>query len=281
MIMPGMYPFSPHLAFSAGHTDCPARLDWARKNSRALEYSPDPARLDLLPEQVLPFTQAGIPVRFHTRYFGCEFGHADRYQARKALEIHQQTLKKIQGLGEPVVTVHTGLGPNLPVKEEHIKDNLSRLVEFASRLGITVCLENLRLGHAGNPCKILEWSLASGAMITLDTGHVFGCDMVRSLEVNPLDILEMFGFRLMEVHIYGSEDDVGHHPIKDIRSMLPLMNHLLQTECTWWTVELEVPGEAETTRATIEHCLESEFSRVSRHEYCKDYKQVRTSFEHA
>lgn len=117
-------------------------------------------------------------------------------------------------------------------------------------------------------------------MITLDTGHVFGCEMVRSREVSPLKIVEMFGSRLMEVHIYGREDEAGHHPIKDIRSMLPLMNQLLQTDCKWWTVELENPGEAETTRDMIEHCLDSELSRISRHEDGKDYKQVRTSFEH-
>ena len=232
------------LAYTSGHLDHPSRLRWAVENAFAVEYSPDPERLDLLPEKIQPFISAGIPLRFHARYPGYELGHADSREARKALEVHIRTLKKIRGPGEQTITVHTGLDPDIPVVEANIIDNLSRLVEFASKHNITVCLENMRKGHAGNPYNVLKWSLASGAMITFDTGHAFGCSMVLDSLISPLDFVDLFNSRIFEVHIYGKEDEKGHHPIEDIKPFEPLIDRLLQIDCRWWTVELHDPDEA-------------------------------------
>jgi sugar phosphate isomerase/epimerase len=247
------------LAFSANHPDPPARLRWAQNNSCAVEYSPDPDRLDLLPEKVRPFIQSDIPVRFHTRYFRYEIGHSDRHEARKALDVHIQTLKKIQGLGEPVVTVHTGLCPVFPVKNDHIVENLSRLVDLADRMGITVCLENLRKGHGSNPYKILEWAETSGAMITMDIGHAMGCSMVMNQELSAVQMVELFGSRIFEAHVYGWEDSAGHHPIKDLTPIKPVMDSLVRTGCRWWTIELHEPVHAMSTRSLVEEYLKTAY----------------------
>jgi len=209
---------------------------------------------------------ADIPVRFHTRYFRYEMGHADRHEADKALEVHLETLKRMQGLSEPVVTVHTGLSPGIPVREKHIVDNLSRLVEYAARLGITVCLENLRLGHASDPHNIIKWAKTSGAGITMDLGHALGCSMVLDSEITPLEIADLFDSRIYEVHIYGREDERGHHPIRDLKPFHALIDRLLQTGCGWWTVELNDPEDAAATRNMIEDYLDQAyiFSRRKR-----------------
>ncbi len=245
------------LAFAANYPDSPYRNQWARDNSLGIQYSPDPHRPDMIPERVAGFIDAGIPVRFHTRYFDFEMGHADRDLADAALKMHMHTLASIQGLGESVVTVHTGLRNDLPVREKHIVDNLARLVEFADRLGIVVCLENLRKGHAGNPFKIFEWASSAGAMLTLDLGHALGCPMVECGLATLPDIADLFGPRLVEVHIYGREDDDGHHPIKDIKPFEATLGKLLETDCRWWTIELADPGQAMDTRNIIENFFES------------------------
>ena len=255
--MPETSPQSITLAFSADHPDSRARQSWVGTNACAVEYSPDPERLHLLPEAVRPFLKSDIPVRFHARYFRHEIGHADQLESDRALEIHKKTLRTIHGLGQSVITVHTGLGLDVPVNEKRIVENLSRLVEFAGRLGITVCLENLRRGHASDPRKILEWTKLSGAMITLDTGHAMGCPPVLNRRMSAQRIVELFASRIFHVHIYGHEDHAGHHPIRDIVPLKPLIRSLLQTECRWWTIELHDPEQAMSTREIIEDCLKS------------------------
>ncbi len=255
LFMPDNIHPTPILAFTADYSDSSSRLEQAAKASHGLEFSPDPLRPDLLPGSVLPLLRRDIPVRFHTRYFGWEMGHADRHEAAKALDVHQETIKRIHGLGEPVVTVHTGLGPAVPIRESHIRDNLSRLGEFAGKKGITVSLENLRLGHGSDPYKILKWAKASGAMITMDTGHARGCSMVRDNLITPADMVDLFGSRLYEVHVYGREDHLGHHPIKDIAPLQEMLTRLLQTDCKWWTIELQDLHQATSSRSILERFL--------------------------
>jgi len=247
------------LAFSADHPDSRARLSWIDTCAYAVEYSPDPERLDLLPEAVSPFLKSDIPVRFHARYFRYEIGHADRHEADKAMEVHKKTLENIHNLGQSVVTVHTGLVQGVPVREERIVENLSRLVELAERLGITLCLENLRKGHASDPHKILEWADISGAMITLDTGHVMGCPMVLNRKMSADAIADLFASRIFQVHVYGYEDQTGHHPILNLEHLKPLIHKLIHTNCRWWTIELHDPQQAMFTRNILQDYLRTAY----------------------
>lgn len=252
---------APTLAFTASYTDSPARLRWIREHAHAVEFSPNPRQPDHTPRMLHAFLDAGLPVRFHTRYFGYELGHADNRLAGIALDVHVKTLSTAVALGEPVVTVHTGLDPAQPVVFSRIVDNLSRLVDHAGELGITICLENLRKGHSSDPLKVMEWAEASGAMITFDVGHALGAECVRSGRHSPEDFVEMFGPRLLGVHIYGKEDAGGHHPIKDMSAFEPIIEKLLQTRCSWWTVELQDPDEALHSRALIENALHARFGK--------------------
>ncbi|WP_161946318.1 sugar phosphate isomerase/epimerase family protein [Desulfonatronum thiosulfatophilum] len=257
-------PCPPTLAFTAASPDCAARLQWVSENAVAVEFSPDPERLDLLPEIILPFRQAGLPIRFHTRYFQYELGHADPSLASAALEVHQRSLVAMAGLSEPVVTVHSGLNPDQPVHMPTLVDNLSRLVEFAGKLGMIVCLENLRTGHSSDPRNIASWAAAAGAMITLDIGHALGSASVQSGSCTVEDFVDLFAHRLWEVHIYGREDESGHHPIDDMEPFEPIIARLLETRCSWWTVELQDADAARNTREMIRRSLQSRFQSDAR-----------------
>ncbi|WP_028574747.1 sugar phosphate isomerase/epimerase family protein [Desulfonatronovibrio hydrogenovorans] len=247
---PSLYPL---LAFTGSHHDPEARTAWVLENSHGLEYSPDPDNLDQLHPRIIPLIKSDIPVRFHTRYFQYELGHADQHLAEQALEVHARTIKRIRDLlGQAVVTVHTGLCPDLPVKPEQVRENLCRLVEYADSQKVTVCLENLRQGHASDPFQVLEWAVDSGAMITMDLGHALGCPMVLDNRITPMEIAEMFAPRLFEVHVYGREDEAGHHPITDMEPLGPVLDRLLLTSCQWWTIELGPPDQAMSTRELLE-----------------------------
>ncbi|MCA1743287.1 MAG: sugar phosphate isomerase/epimerase family protein [Desulfonatronovibrio sp.] len=245
------------LAFAANYPDSIHRNKWALENSSGLQYSPDPHCLEMLPRRIEPFLEWDIPIRFHTRYFEFELGHAEKEMADQALKKHMQTLAQIKDFAEPVVTVHTGLTSDYPVREERIIESLSRLTEFADKLGMVISLENLRRGHAGDPCKVHEWAEASGAMLTLDVGHALGCIAVQNNTITLPEIVELYAPRLCEAHIYGKEDDSGHHPITDIKPLGQYLKKLMQTDCSWWTIELSDPDEAISTRNIIESFFES------------------------
>ncbi|WP_158269668.1 sugar phosphate isomerase/epimerase [Desulfonatronum sp. SC1] len=241
----------PALAFTADASDPASRLRWVSEQAEAVEFSPDPERLDRLPEMVRPFLTAGLSVRYHTRYFEHELGHADPVRAGQALEAHVRTLRAMSGLGEPAVTVHTGLDPHQPAHEPTFVENLARLVECGRGLGIKVCLENLRRGPSSDPANVLRWAKASGAMITLDVGHALGSEAALSGRCPAERFVDIFADRLFAVHIYGREDDQGHHPIEDVAPFRPFIVKLARTGCAWWTIELQSPAHAQDTRALL------------------------------
>ena len=161
----------PTLALAVKAQDSREHLSWALANNFALEYSPDPNAFGLLPVHLGPAIQAGVPVRFHGRYFGQEIGHPDTRISESAMKIHLETLYVMDRNCEPVVTFHLDLNWDDPFDPEKAVNNLSVLVNVAKRYGITICIENLRDGAASHPENIQAWAEASGASITLDVGH--------------------------------------------------------------------------------------------------------------
>jgi sugar phosphate isomerase/epimerase len=262
------YPFhaagnGPVIALSAKSHTYPQRLNWIAEHGFALEYAPDPEAFHILPQRLAPFLEAGILVRYHGFFPGYEFAHADREVARRGLEVHLSALEAIHGRGEQVITVHVGLRRQDPLDLGRAVDNLSRLVRRGSELGITVCLENLRRGPTSHPETVVEWATASGAMITLDIGHAVSCRRVQEGELTPLDFVEAFSTRLAEVHMYEQERD-RHYPPQDMSLLGPIVDRLLETQCAWWTIELDDPAEALATRAMLWQYLESKQRRSDR-----------------
>jgi sugar phosphate isomerase/epimerase len=240
----------PTIALAVQPKDFPRRFLRAQESAFALEYTPDPQRLDLISPQIKPFTAAGVPVRFHCRFFDHEIGHADPVKAKEATQVHLRVIEAIAGLGEPVVTVHLNLIPTTPFDARTGLENLTRLAAHGREHGITVCLENLRRGPSCDPANVSAWAEKSGAMITLDVGHAVSCEPVKSGRLDAPDFVDLFRERLYEAHIYGKEED-RHYPIEDMTVIGPIVDRLLATECKWWTIELEDFGEALGTRAKL------------------------------
>jgi len=239
----------PRIALSAKSHTYPGRFRWIAEHGFAIEYSPDPKAFDALPRHLDPLLKTGIPVRYHGFFPGHEIGHHNTAIAGRATRVHAAALDAMHGRGEQVITIHVGLGP-VPLDPNHVIENLSRLVNHGRNLGITVCLENLRRGPTSNPETVAAWARATGAMITLDIGHAISCQRVQNGDLTALDFIETFAGRLFEVHMYERETD-RHYPPQDMTILGPIVDRLLSTRCTWWTIELDDTTEALATRALL------------------------------
>ncbi len=242
--------FPVTIALSAHWHTYPDRFHWIAEQRFALEYSPNPEAFDLLAEHLDPFLQAGIPVRYHGFFPRYEFGHHDPEIAERAMRVHFAALEAMQGRGEQVITFHVGLNRNIQIDPGRVVENLSRLVEHARNLGITVCLENLRRGLTSHPETVAKWARESGAMITLDLGHATSNQHVQNGELTVLDFIDIVADRLTEVHIYERESD-RHYAPEDMTILGPIVDRLLATQCVWWTIELEEYADALKTRKLL------------------------------
>lgn len=228
----------------------PERFQWAAEQGFALTYAPSPEAFNLLPDHVGPFIQSGVPVRYHGFFPGYEIGDRDRSSAERALALHIRALESIQGYGEPVITFHIGLDPQFSIDPDRAVENLGRLVDRGKGLGITVSIENLRRGISSDPQTILRWAQATGAGITFDIGHAAGSEQVTGGKLSLSDVIGLFGACLVEVHFYEKEMD-RHYPPQNMKMLGPMVDQLRGTACRWWTIELQDPSEALSTRALL------------------------------
>jgi len=116
---------------------------------------------------------------------------------------------------------------------------------------------SLRRGPTSHPDNLVTWAHESGAMITLDIGHAVSCQCVQSGELTVLHFLEMVADRLCEAHIYERETD-RHYPPQDMTILGPVVDRLLATRCTWWTIELDDYAEALGTRTLLLDYLQAQ-----------------------
>ena len=195
------------LAVSATWRQGSKRLDWIAANGLACAFTPHPDRLELVSRLLTPYLDSGMAVRHHGYFPGKAFGHAAAAAAEAAMQLHFKAMDALQGLGEPLMTVHVGLDRTLPLDHHRVIKNLTRLVEYGKAIGVTVSLENLRRGPTANPRTLLEWARRSGAGITLDIGHALSSRHVGRKAVSVAKFIDLAAERLMEVHLYESETD--------------------------------------------------------------------------
>jgi sugar phosphate isomerase/epimerase len=250
----------PILALSVPWQTYPQRFDWVAEQGFGLTYAPNPEAFDTLAGHLDPYLARGVPVRYHGFFMGYEIGHQDRAAAEKGLGVHLAALEAMAGRGEQVLTVHIGLIKDDPIDAGRAEENLGRLAARGRELGITVCLENLRQGITSDPERVHGWAEATGAMLTLDVGHMLSCRRVQEGSIAALDFVEIFAGRLVEVHMYERETD-RHYPPRNMEVLGPIVDRLLNTGCGWWTIELVDYAEVLVTRALLLEYLSGPGSR--------------------
>lgn len=250
------------LAVSTQWHTFPERFDWVAENGFAMAYTPNSLHPELTKTHIEPYLQTGTPVRHHGYFPGFEIGNKDHLLAEQALSLHMKHIDAMVGLGDQVMTVHVGLVRDIGLDHNHVIENLRRLVDYAVKRGITISLENLRFGPTSNPETMLKWSKESGSAITLDVGHAVSCDRVRKGELSVTQIVEMFRHTLEEVHFYEYETDIHHAP-KDMSILGPIVDALLETECRWWTIELNSYDDVLNTRNLINKYLAQRVAKIA------------------
>ncbi len=260
----GIHPKSPEikLALSATWRHGRERLDWILANNLACAYTPHPDRMDEIYGRLFPYIERGMEVRHHGYFPGKEIGHAHHGAAEKAMQLHFRAMEAILGTGEPVMTVHVGLDRTVPLDHHRVTENLTRLVEYGKNCGIQVNLENLKSGPTSHPETLLEWVDASGASITMDIGHAVSSKPVQRGDFTVPQIVDLFGPKLDEAHLYEYETDTHHAP-KDLSVLGPILDRLILTNCRWWTIELNDYREIRHTHKLVEQYLTESSTRLS------------------
>jgi hypothetical protein len=121
------------LAVSATWRHDSRRLDWIAANGLACAFSPNPDRLDLMPKQTHALHPAQYVCPSPWLFSGKEIGHAHPGAAEEAMQLHFNAMEALQGVGEPVMTVHVGLDRTLPLDHHRVVKNLTRLFRYGKR----------------------------------------------------------------------------------------------------------------------------------------------------
>ncbi|MGD8703862.1 MAG: TIM barrel protein [Desulfosarcina sp.] len=252
------------LAVSATWRHNASRLDWIAANGLACAFTPNPERLDLISQQLIPYIDNGMAVRHHGYFPGEEIGHAHAATAEGAMQLHFKAMEALQGVGEPLMTIHVGLNPTLPLNHRRVVENLTRLVAYGKKIGVAISLENLRRGPTANPQTLLDWARRSGAGITLDVGHAVSSRCVGNKTISVKRIIHLVADRLMEVHFYESETD-RHWAPQNMDILGPVVDELITTGCRWWTIELEdIQDVLLTRKLLIDH-----FDKTQKALFCR------------
>lgn len=222
------------------------------KGYRAIDYSLD-WRLPLFSAQNtqrLRETLQGnhLEIRYHLPFGAVDIGHRDRETAMVSLQLLKQCLEIIRNFGGKFATVHIGLGT--PIEDldwRRSLSNLQGLVEHGEKLGVVVCLENLKHGWTSEPELFLKLIERSGAKVTFDIGHAFSNPHSRNGGTSCVDFIKLVAPKIINAHIYEAEDP-GHLPPKDLEIISPALTELLKTKCDWWVIELGKKEWVENTR---------------------------------
>ncbi len=238
----------PVLAVSVKPYHAPERIGEISGENLSVEYTPDLDDFACLDKRLEACHSKGIKIRFHGFFPEFDIGDANPAKAKKALGIHLACLDAIKGLGEPFITLHSGVDRKIELHYETLVENLSQIVTYGKSMGIKVAIENLKKGLTSDPEILLDLAQKADAAITLDLGHAITSHAVaEARRFSVIDIIDMFEERLSEIHFYEKELD-RHYPPKDLTILGPIMDRLLLTDCRWWTIELD---DFEEVRITV------------------------------
>ena len=206
----------------------------------------------------------GFTLRYHLGFFGLPLAAPDADLARRSLDMHLRCLRAVAGLGGDMVTVHLGLAladPN-SVHPASARADLMTLADEGRRLGVAVCLENLRRGRLNDPDafqSLLEYADLSA---TLDVGHALAREQALGRPGLALDYIRRCGPRIRGAHVYEMEKvppgggRAFHAAPHDLTLIRPVLDALTRdSACDWWLIELMDPHEISHTLGLLREHL--------------------------
>ena len=238
--------------------------DFARENGfRAIDWSLD---LDLPREDFLREMEVlgDFEVRYHCRFPRVDLAYAD-VRAEYAVAILKRMAEVVSLAGGKHMTIHIGLGldDDRDLDWRRGVENLSNLVAFGAKRGVTISLENLTTVWTCDPEKFLEMIHESGAGVTFDIGHAHVCRENCSADGLYERYVAPHRERVFNAHIYHTETSTHGHiapsGIGDIAERLDVLKSA--SSCDWWVIELAEPAEILKTRDMLEEYIRKNGTR--------------------
>lgn len=193
-------------------------------------------------------------LRYHCRFRGVDVAFTDR-RGDDALELLMRTVNQVADAGGKHMTVHSGLGnpSGKGIDMNRAIDNLSVLVDYGSRKGVAVALENLTTPLTNDPFQFRHIVRESGAYVTVDIGHAHAVSSNSSRSDLFDDYISPHRERVLNAHVYHTEiAGFGHVPpesLADFDDRLDILG--TAPRCDWWVIELMDPAELLSTRELL------------------------------
>jgi len=202
-----------------------------------------------------------LEIRYHCPFHRMDMGHDDPEEARRAYRLFHRIILLVSRARGRYLTVHVGLGLDSTesLSWERTIDNLTRLVHFGATHRVTVCLENLAWGWTSKPNLFEKLVRRSGAAVTLDLGHAFSCESVRSGQFTVEDFVTPHPDRVLNAHIYHRESSrSGHLPPESLEDIEDRLDLLQGIGCDWWVIEMREINRLMATKRVIDRYLRQE-----------------------
>ncbi len=253
LVLPNIFEEITQLkAFALEHTL--QGIDWSFDLDHLPETPLDESRW--VREQALlsPFE-----VRYHCPFYRIDLGHDDPARAADADAVFRKIIRLLSKAGGQYLTIHIGLGQDstLPLSWEATIQNLRSLVHFGAEHRVRVCIENLAWGWTSKPNLFEKLVRRSGAGVTLDIGHAYVCESVRSQQYSFEDFANPHPDRVFNGHVYHTEiSGRGHIPPQGSQDIEDRLSLLLHVGCPWWVIEIKDPAPFLGTLKIIKDFLE-------------------------
>ncbi len=176
-----------------------------------------------------------LEIRYHLPYSFFDIGHARIDVRNFSVLVMKRYLEFIKSLNGKYAVIHVGYYEECELKD--CIDSLKITANFAKRLGITLCIENLLKGITTDVNNLYELLTINNVYLCLDTGHA---NVVNQYDNNYIPKLIELIDKVKHSHIYYSEDlSFNHIPFsKETIQNSQILNGLLKSPCEWFTMEL-------------------------------------------
>ena len=206
-------------------------------------------------------------IRYHCPFYRIDLGHDDPSRASEAGSIFRRIIRIVSKAGGKFLTLHIGLGRDStgPLSWEATIENLRRVAQYGADHGVKVCLENLAWGWTSRPNLFEKLVRKSGVAVTLDIGHAYVCETVRTQQYKIEDFVTPHADRVLNAHVYHAEiPGRGHVPPGDLEDIKERLTLLYDIGCPWWVIEINDPGPLLWTKEIISSYLDESGSSLSK-----------------
>ncbi len=233
----------------------------AENGMKAIEHSFTEKSMPLLKEETEKIKAILGPeseVRYHAVFSQDDIGAADVKKARQSMKNLMLAVRAVSDAGGWFMTVHAGMGKGDADKiRENTVNHLKELVEFGNEHGVSVCVENLKVGATSDAQKLFRIVEHADIGLTFDVGHAAGSGGIDNNLDGLIETFNVIGPFIVNAHIYGKEDKNGHEAPESMDSLKVVLDQLIKTECDWWTIELGNPKDLNNMYEYIRGYLDS------------------------